>query len=83
MESPSPASPTAGHIRLTSHPGQGTATGALALNWGAADPQVRGPVVGTTANRSQRNVIGTHSGSYGVYRALAVAAGNLVRGHRA
>jgi hypothetical protein len=28
-------------------------------------------------------VIGTHSGSYGVYRALAVAAGNLPRGHRA
>jgi GTP cyclohydrolase II len=39
--------------------------------------------VGTTANRSQRNVIGTHSGSYGVYRALAVAAGSLTRGHRA
>jgi GTP cyclohydrolase II len=38
-------------------------------------------VVGTTVNRSQRNVIGTHSGSYGVYRALAVAAGNLVKGH--
>jgi GTP cyclohydrolase II len=77
------SSPSAGHIRLTSHPGQGTATGAPALRWGAADPQVRGPVVGTTANRSQRNVIGTHSGSYGVYRALAVAAGNLTRGHRA
>ena len=40
-------------------------------------------MVGTTTNRSQRNVIGTHSGSYGVYRALAVAAGNLTRGHRA
>jgi GTP cyclohydrolase II len=39
--------------------------------------------VGTTVNRSQRNVVGTHSGSYGVYRALAVAAGNLTRGHRA
>jgi GTP cyclohydrolase II len=39
--------------------------------------------VGSTSNRSQRNVIGTHSGSYGVYRALAVAAGNLERGHRA
>ena len=74
--------PSNGHIRLTSHPGQGP-TGAPALHWGAADPQVRGPVVGTTANRSQRNVIGTHSGSYGVYRALAVAAGNLTRGHRA
>ena len=28
-------------------------------------------------------MIGTHSGSYGVYRALAVAAGNLTSGHRA
>ena len=28
-------------------------------------------------------MIGTHSGSYGVYRALAVAAGKLSRGHRA
>jgi GTP cyclohydrolase II len=70
------------HIRLTSHPGQGT-TGAPALQWGAADPLLRGPIVGTTTNRSQRNVVGTHSGSYGVYRALAVAAGNLTRGHRA
>jgi GTP cyclohydrolase II len=71
-----------GHIRLTSHPGQGTSA-APALQWGAADPMVRGPLVGTTANRSQRNVVGTHSGSYGIYRALAVAAGNLTRGHRA
>ena len=71
------------HIRLTSHPGQQGAGGAPALNWGAASAVERGPVVGTTANRSQRNVIGTHSGSYGVYRALAVAAGNLTKGHRA
>jgi GTP cyclohydrolase II len=70
------------HIRLTSHPNQGT-NGAPALQWGADDPQVRGPIVGSTTNRSQRNVVGTHSGSYGVYRALAVAAGNLVKGHRA
>jgi hypothetical protein len=77
-----PPSDAPGHIRLTSHPGQGT-SGAPAILWGAADPQLRGPVIGTTTNRSQRNVIGTHSGSYGVYRALAVAAGNLPRGHRA
>ena len=70
------------HIRLTSHPGQGPA-GAPPIRWGAADPLQRGPVVGTTTHRGQRNVIGTHSGSYGVYRALAVAAGNLTRGHRA
>jgi GTP cyclohydrolase II len=39
--------------------------------------------VGTTSNRGHRNVVGTHSGSYGVYRALAVAAGALSPGHRA
>ena len=71
------------HIRLTSHPGQQGASGALPIRWGAPSALERGPVVGTTTNRSQRNVIGTHSGSYGIYRALAVAAGNLVKGHRA
>ena len=69
------------HIRLTSHPAEGAAT-APPIHWGAPDPRERGPVVGSTTNRSQRNVIGTHSGSYGVYRALAVAAGALVKGHR-
>jgi GTP cyclohydrolase II len=71
------------HIRLTSHPGQQGVSGAPAIHWGAATALERGPVVGSTTNRSQRNVIGTHSGSYGVYRALAVAAGSLVKGHRA
>jgi GTP cyclohydrolase II len=73
--------PPASHIRLTSHPAE-DAWGALPVRWGAATPHERGPVVGSTANRSQRNVIGTHSGSYGVYRALAVAAGALLRGHK-
>ncbi|MCY7319652.1 MAG: GTP cyclohydrolase II [Ramlibacter sp.] len=68
------------HIRLTSHAG---GFGALPLQWGAATPAERGPVVGTTTSRSHRNVIGTHSGSYSVYRALAVAAGALSRDHRA
>jgi GTP cyclohydrolase II len=77
----SPETPKAKHIRLTSHPAEG-AWGALPIHWGHADPKVRGPIVGSTANRSQRNVIGTHSGSYGVYRALAVAAGALMRGHK-
>ncbi len=71
------------HIRLTSHPGQQGSGGAPAIAWGAADAAQRGPVVGSTTNRSQRNVIGSHSGSYGVYRALAVAAGSLTKGHRA
>jgi GTP cyclohydrolase II len=82
MPQPEPPAPPARHIRLTSHPGQG-ASGAPAIHWGAADPMERGPIVGTTTSRAQRNVVGTHSGSYGVYRALAVAAGNLPRGHRA
>ncbi|MCK0176095.1 GTP cyclohydrolase II [Mycolicibacterium sp. F2034L] len=69
-----------GHIRLTSHSG---ALGTPAITWGAPTPVERGPVIGTTANRLHRNVIGTHSGSYSVYRALAVAAGALKRDHRA
>jgi len=70
------------HIRLTSHPGRGPRT-SPEIRWGDADPQQRGPIVGTTLNRAQRNVIGTHSGSYSVYRALAVAAGALDPTHRA
>jgi len=70
------------HIRLTSHHPHESAIGAVPIHWGAADPLERGPVIGTTTERSRRNVIGTHSGSYGVYRALAVAAKSLTRGHR-
>ena len=65
--------PSLKHIRLTSHPVEG-GHGALPIRWGRADPRERGPIVGSTFTRSQRNVIGTHSGSYSVYRALAVAA---------
>ena len=75
VEAPAPR-----HIRLTSHAG---GYGALPLQWGAATAAERGPVVGTTTTRMHRNVIGTHSGSYSVYRALAVAAGALSRDHRA
>ena len=77
VEIPAPAR----HIRLTSHaPTDGV--GAPPIRWGAPDPLVRGPVVGSTTDRHRRNVIGTHSGSYGVYRALAIAAKSLTRGHR-
>lgn len=40
-------------------------------------------MIGTTTTRAHRNVIGTHSGSYSVYRALAVASGALSPEHRA
>jgi GTP cyclohydrolase II len=74
------SAPAPRHIRLTSHFG---GFGALPIRWGAATPLERGPIVGTTTSRAHRNVIGTHSGSYSVYRALAVAAGALKREHKA
>lgn len=75
-----PESSAPRHIRLTSHAG---GHGSLTIQWGAGTPGERGPVVGTTTKRAHRNVIGTHSGSYSVYRALAVAAGALSREHKA
>jgi GTP cyclohydrolase II len=63
-------------IVLTSHPG-GHGPKPVPIVWGAADATTRGPLIGTVTNTSQRNVIGTHAGSYSVYRAVAVAAGAL------
>jgi GTP cyclohydrolase II len=59
------------HIKLTSHPGHAK---ALPIQWGNSDPKARGPIIATLTNPDHRNVIGTHSGSYAVYRALAIAA---------
>ncbi|NDD91420.1 GTP cyclohydrolase II, partial [bacterium] len=69
------------HVVLTSHPGQ-IRKQKTPLLWGAKDPLQRGPVVATTTNIDHRNSIGTHSGSYTVYRALASAAGALNTEHR-
>jgi GTP cyclohydrolase II len=69
------------HIRLNTHPAQGGQP-APAVSWGARDPQKRGPVVGTVADPAKRNAIGVHSGSYGIYRALAIAAQELKADHR-
>ena len=74
VEKPKRKQPKA--IVLTSHPG-GHGPKPIPVTWGAADPAVRGPLVATVTHRPHRNVIGTHSGSYSVYRALAVAAGAL------
>jgi GTP cyclohydrolase II len=70
------------HIVLTSHPGS-AASKPLSIHWGESDPLKRGPIIGTLLNPGHRNVIGTHSGSYSVYRALAVASGALKASHRA
>jgi len=64
------------HIRLTSHPEPG-GEAAFPIRWGVANARSRGPIVGTVSRSQDRNVIGSHGGSYAVYRALAVSAGAL------
>ena len=63
------------HIRLTSHPEPGKVR--FPIRWAAADPHARGPIIATVSQAQHRNVIGSHGGSYTVYRALAVSAGAL------
>src|SRR6218665_159589 len=69
------------HIRLTSHPDSDAQV--LPIRWGESDPMRRGPVIATLTEPGNRNVVGTHSGSYAIYRAIAVAAGQLTQDHRA
>jgi len=69
------------HIRLTSHPGR-AGRGSVLLSWGAGSPALRGPVVASPAEPHHRNAIGSYSGAYAMYRALAVATGALARDHR-
>lgn len=68
------------HIVLTSHPSE-IFKDSPKVVWGEKDPQKRGPIVGSLHNK-YRNAIGTHSGSYTVYRALASAAGALPIDHK-
>ncbi|HEY5300628.1 MAG TPA: GTP cyclohydrolase II [Acetobacteraceae bacterium] len=65
-------------IVLASHPG---APSGVKVRWGEADPRARGPIVATLRDPAARNAIGTHSGAYSLYRALAVAAGQLAFDH--
>jgi len=69
------------HIRLTSHPGN-AGQAKIPLNWGAANAADRGPVVASPAEPRHRNAIGSYSGAYAIYRALAVATGALAFDHR-
>ena len=66
-------------IVLTSHPTK--RADAAQIAWHADDPAKRGPVVATMTDPKRRNAIGTHSGAYALYRALAVAAGTLRADH--
>jgi GTP cyclohydrolase II len=64
------------HIRLTSHPEPGGKS-RFPIHWGASDAQARGPIIATVSQPQHRNAIGSHGGSYALYRALAVSAGAL------
>ncbi|MGA7958136.1 MAG: GTP cyclohydrolase II [Xanthobacteraceae bacterium] len=64
------------HIRLTSHPEPGAKL-PFPIHWGGATARKRGPIIGTVSQPQDRNVIGSHGGSYAVYRALAVSSGAL------
>ncbi|HEY1243625.1 MAG TPA: GTP cyclohydrolase II [Hyphomicrobiaceae bacterium] len=64
------------HIRLTSHPAPG-AKPRFPVTWGAGSARERGPIIGTVSRPQDRNVVGTHGGSYALYRALAVSSGAL------
>jgi len=64
------------HIRLTSHPEPGAKL-RFPIKWATASARERGPIIGTVSQPQDRNVIGSHGGSYAVYRALAVSSGAL------
>jgi GTP cyclohydrolase II len=69
------------HIVLTSHP-HFIYEDSPTVHWGHKDPRQRGPLVASFTNKLHRNAIGSHSGSYTIYRALALAAGQMDPEHR-
>ncbi|KAH9889964.1 GTP cyclohydrolase N terminal-domain-containing protein [Cubamyces lactineus] len=70
-------------VMLTTYPDQ-HGIKPYPLKWGAADAATRGPVICSRLPSSikQRNAIGAHSGSYSIYRALAIAMGTLDPSHK-
>ena len=69
------------HIRLTSHAIESPVQAPKIL-WGAPTAAERGPIIGTISDKQQRNCIGSHSGSYTIYRALSIASGKYPPTHR-
>src|SRR5262245_62657209 len=64
------------HIRLTSHPNP-AGKARFPILWAAATAAGRGPIIASLSRPSDLNVIGSHGGSYALYRALAVSSGVL------
>ncbi|KAG8713917.1 hypothetical protein FRC09_018190 [Ceratobasidium sp. 395] len=70
-------------VIMTTYPDQ-TGIKPLPLTWAAESAAARGPVVCSRLPSSikLRNAIGAHSGSYSIYRALAIAMGTLSPSHQ-
>ena len=64
------------HIRLTSHPGTGSAS-RFPIHWDAPTARERGPVIATPNSGADRNALGAHGGAYSIYRALAISSGAM------
>ena len=71
----------ANHVVLTSHINH-VFENTPVVNWGEKDPKKRGPIIATVSDEETRNAIGTHSGSYTVYRALSIAKGEYDKDHK-
>mmetsp|Transcript_38144 Transcript_38144/g.94830 ORF Transcript_38144/g.94830 Transcript_38144/m.94830 type:complete len:833 (+) Transcript_38144:268-2766(+) len=68
-------------IKLTTHPSN-FGVDPEPIEWGARDPKKRGPVVATVSQPGKRNAIGAHSGTYSIYRAVALAVQHAPPGFR-
>lgn len=55
---------------------------SLPIHWGEKNALKRGAVVASLTDSRKRNAIGSHSGSYMVYRALSIASGQYSAQHR-
>lgn len=64
------------HLIPSAYPDQ-SGIKTTTMQWGAPEASARGPVVCSRFPSSikLRNAIGAHSGSYSIYKALAVAMG--------
>lgn len=73
----------ANRVVITTYPSS-FGVNAVPLNWGASTAQERGPVVVSRNSNThhRRNAIGAYSGSYSIYRALAMATSDLPYNHQ-
>ncbi len=76
VEVPDERDCTMSYLNLTTHSSCFMAD-PVKLDWYQKNPMKRGPVVATTRHPIKRNAIGAHSGSFCIYRALAIASGEL------